>query len=171
MNLPRRGVLGNQDDVPACGTQPCSRIHSRTALDSISNDRVSYFLGDRDTEPPDELGITSFACERQDVASVKLGPSRWTATKSARRRSRISLVMRARQASLLGDRHRDPLAAFGATAAQDFATTTGLLAGAEAMGALTALVMRLIRTLAHGMYSGFAERDRYSPAVRGVKRR
>jgi hypothetical protein len=52
--------------------------------------------------------------------------------------------------SLLGGRHREPLAALGTAAAEDFTSTTGLLASAIAVRALTALVVRLVRTLGHG---------------------
>src|SRR4051812_21531742 len=45
-------------------------------LDSISNDRVSHFLGDRDSEPPDQVGARSSGCERQQVASVEFLTSR-----------------------------------------------------------------------------------------------
>ena len=73
---------------------------------------------------------------------------------------------------LLGDRHRDALAALRATATEDFTTTTGLLASTEAVRALAALVMRLIRTL-HGSSPAFAERDRYAlgPGVSRTGRR
>ncbi len=73
---------------------------------------------------------------------------------------------------LLGDRHRDALTALRATATKDFTTTTGLLASTEAVRALAALVMRLIRTL-HGSSPAFAERDRYAlgPGVSRTGRR
>jgi hypothetical protein len=51
---------------------------------------------------------------------------------------------------LLGDRHRDTLASLRTTATKDFTTTTGLLTGAEAVRALAALIVGLIRTL-HGL--------------------
>ena len=51
---------------------------------------------------------------------------------------------------LLRDRHRDPLAAFRATAAQHFAATSRFLAGTKTMRAFAALVMWLVGTLAHG---------------------
>jgi hypothetical protein len=55
--------------------------------------------------------------------------------------------------SLLRDRHGDALAALGAAAAENLSATAGLLARAEAMGTLPALVMRLIGSLAHGTCS------------------
>src|SRR5688572_8411738 len=61
------------------------------------------------------------------------------------------LVARAAK-SLLRSRHRDALAPFGPASAEDLATATGLLAGAEAMGALAALVVRLVGAL-HGVPS------------------
>jgi hypothetical protein len=73
VKLPRGGVLGNYNDVPASGyptvqAQPLAN----KPLDPIPNDRVPYFLGDRDSEPSDELGITPFSCEREHVPSVQL---------------------------------------------------------------------------------------------------
>ena len=73
VKLPRRGVLGNQDYVPACrhptvDAQPLSQ----QALDPVSNDRVSHFLGDRDAEPSDEGGGQAFASDLEDVATVVL---------------------------------------------------------------------------------------------------
>ena len=57
---------------------------------------------------------------------------------------------------LFGDRHRDPLTSFRATATKHFAPTTRLLTSAEPVGAFAALVVRLIRTLAHGMTPAIA---------------
>lgn len=42
------------------------------APDPIASYRVPYFLGDRDPEPSDEPGITSFSCEREQVTTVNL---------------------------------------------------------------------------------------------------
>ena len=61
---------------------------------------------------------------------------------------------------LLGDRHRDALAALRATATKDFTTTTGLLARTESVSAFTALVVRLVGALAHDI----------TPAVGGADR-
>lgn len=73
VKLPCRGVLGNQDHVPACRhpavlAQPLSQ----QAPDPVSNDRVPHFLGDRDPEPARQVGLRSFACDREDVATVQL---------------------------------------------------------------------------------------------------
>ena len=65
--------------------------------------------------------------------------------------------------SLLGDRHRDPLAALGTATAEHLAATTRLLASAETVRALSALVVWLIGTL-HGISPAIADRDRYSTA-------
>src|SRR5690349_12428985 len=73
VNLPRRGVLGNHYDVPACwypSVDPQPLAHE--APDSIPNDRVPYFLGDRDPESSDEPGIITFSRKRQDMTSVEL---------------------------------------------------------------------------------------------------
>ncbi len=43
------------------------------APDPVASYRVPYFLGDRDPEPSDERGITSFSCEREQVTTVELG--------------------------------------------------------------------------------------------------
>src|SRR5690349_20232301 len=72
--------------------------------------------------------------------------------------------------SLLGDRHRDALATLRATATKDFTTTTGLLARTETVSAFAALVVRLVRTLAHGITpASFSGADRYSRIDGGVK--
>jgi hypothetical protein len=51
---------------------------------------------------------------------------------------------------LLRGGHRDALAALRTATTQHFTSTAGLLASTEAMGALAALVVGLIGTLAHG---------------------
>lgn len=83
-------------------------------------------------------------------------PPDCTSTNSTRCRRRISLAMprgpRRGNASLLRGRHRDALAALRAAATENFTTATGLLASAEAMRALAALVVWLIRAL-HGVPS------------------
>jgi len=57
-------------------------------------------------------------------------------------------------AALGGSGDRDALAALGATATKHLAATTGLLTGAEAVGALAAFIVRLICTLGHDEVSG-----------------
>ena len=74
-----------------------------------------------------------------------------TRRKSARLRSRScpGNRCRSRRASLLCDGHRETLATFRAATPQHAAASPSLHAGAETMGALAALVVRLIGTL-HG---------------------
>jgi hypothetical protein len=77
VNLPRRGVLGNHNHVPADWNPPVeSHPLAYEALDPVSNDRVSHFLGDRDAESTRELGVTTSSCKRQNVTSVELYPVR-----------------------------------------------------------------------------------------------
>ena len=45
---------------------------SQQPLDPVSNDRVSHFLGHRDPESSNQLGITSFSSERQHGLAVQL---------------------------------------------------------------------------------------------------
>ena len=152
------------------GTQPCSRIHSRTqALDPISNDRVSHFLGDRDAEPTDELGITAFSRERQHVAPMQLLAVRLDGDVLGASTEPHLLRDAARHRLLLGDRHRDALAALRATATKDLTATTGLLARTESVGAFAALVVRLVRTLAHGMTPAFCGAGSILSCDGGVK--
>src|SRR5438445_4996020 len=75
----------------------------------------------------------------------------------------MDLVMRcATAALLLRDRDRDPLAALGAPATEHLAPPARLLTGAKSMGALAALVVRLVGTL-HGTVLGcLRNADRYS---------
>src|SRR5262245_30484044 len=56
--------------------------------------------------------------------------------------------------SLLGSRHRETLAALRSAAPQDLTAPARLLACAEAMGALPALVVRLVGTLHDGSPGG-----------------
>ena len=119
---------------------------SQQALDPISNDRVPYFLGDRDAKSSDKLGIISFSRKRQDVAPVELLAISLDFD-VVRTSTEPHLLRDAAHALLLGDRHRDAFATLGATATKHLATTTGLLAGTEAVRPFAALVMRLIRTL------------------------
>src|SRR3569623_344813 len=69
---------------------------------------------------------------------------------------------------LLGDRHADALATLRSAATEYLAASTGLLTGSEAVRALSAFIMRLVRTL-HGLSPAFAERDRYAIGT-GVSR-
>src|SRR3954470_22138238 len=83
---------------------------------------------------------------------------------SARSRSRIAFEIPGTAhvaTSLLRGRHRDALTTLGATATQDFASTTGLLARAKPVGALAALVVRLIGAL-HGWSSSSSRSTRSS---------
>jgi len=52
MKLPRRAVLGNKDHIPP-GWNPAVQPHplAQQPLDSVSNDRVPDFLGDRQAQP------------------------------------------------------------------------------------------------------------------------
>jgi hypothetical protein len=100
--------------------------------------------------------------ERQYMAPVKLPTTRLNCDELGPTTKPHLLRDAAGHLLLLGDRHRDALATLRTAATKDFTTTTGLLAGTEAVGALAALVMRLVRTL-HGNISGaFARRDRYA---------
>jgi hypothetical protein len=131
-------------------------------LDPITNDRVPYFLGDGDAESSDKLGILSFSCKRENVATVQLLAISLnfdvlgTPTEPHLLRDAASHLF-------LGDGHRDALATLCAAAPEHLATSAGLFAGTEAVRPFAALVMRLIRAL-HGNTPGFAERDRYSTA-------
>src|SRR5881394_4047910 len=77
---------------------------------------------------------------------------------SARSRNRIAFeipaIARTRHVamSLLRGGHGDTLATLRSSATQDLAATTGLLARAKPVGALAALVMRLVGAL-HGWSS------------------
>src|SRR5262249_32165295 len=76
MKLPRRAVLGNQDHVPA-GWNPAVKPQplSQKPLDSISNDRVPYFLGNREPEPPARTNSGLLPRDRKHVATMQLHPA------------------------------------------------------------------------------------------------
>src|SRR4051794_9190887 len=73
MKLPRRAVLGNQDQVPT-GWDPSMQAHplSQQPLDPVSNDRVPHFLGDRHAEPASlRLGVMPLR-NAEDMPSMQL---------------------------------------------------------------------------------------------------
>src|ERR1044071_679202 len=74
MKLPRRAVLGNQDQVPT-GGNPTMQAQplSQQPLDPVSNDGVPHFLGDRQTEPASALLGVATLHDRQDMATMQLG--------------------------------------------------------------------------------------------------
>jgi hypothetical protein len=71
---------------------------------------------------------------------------------------------------LLRDRDRDPLAPLGASATEDFTAAAGLLARTEPVGALAALIVRLVGTL-HGWDSTLRGGGSILKGVREVKLR
>jgi hypothetical protein len=131
---------------------------AKHSLDSISDDRVSHFLRHRKSETSGQHGITSFSRNRQNMAAVELLPlgldhhELWPSPESHLLRDAWHL--------LLGSGHRDALATLCTAAAKHFAASTGLLTGAEAVRALTALIVWLVGTLRHSLLR--SERDRYS---------
>lgn len=122
-------------------------------LDPIPNDCVSYFLRDRESEPTSGIGLGPAARDGEEVTTMVLATlgldgdivgalSQPHLFRDPERSSHHDLLLRGR--------HRDPLAALGTTTTKHFATTAGLLARTETMGALAALVMGLKSTLRHG---------------------
>lgn len=154
MKLPCRGVLGNQDQVPAA-RDPAVQANplSQHTLDPVSNDRVPYLLGDREPEPTFEVWCGPLPENRKDMTTVRFSTVRLhgdvVGALSQPHLLGYPQGSAAGHVLLLGGRHREALAALGAAATQNLTATTGLLAGAEAVGPLAALVMRLVRTL-HG---------------------
>src|SRR3954470_20229630 len=121
MKLPRRAVLGNQDQVPTDGN-PAMQAHplAQQALDPISNDRVPHFLGDRQAEPPGPGSaiIDARLRDRQEMAAMQLctaglhrekldAASQPHLLRDARRRAAWHDAL----TLLLGDGDRYPLAA------------------------------------------------------------
>lgn len=77
------------------GTQPFSLIHSRTRrLIRLRTTAFPTFLVTVIPSRPTSLGSLRFRAIAKMCRPCSLRPSVWTATKSARRRSRISFVMR-----------------------------------------------------------------------------
>jgi hypothetical protein len=182
MKLPRRAVLGNQDQVPT-GGNPAMQPHplAQQALDPVSNDRVPHFLGDRQAEPPAPVLAASIVApplrDRKDMPAMVLCTARLhreelgaapqphllgDARRGAARHEVLTL--------LLCDGDRYPLAALGSATAENFTSTAGFLARTEPMRPLATLVMWLVGTL-HGLAPPCGERDRYSrPRVKSSQR-
>src|SRR4051812_8183293 len=142
---------------------------SQASLDPISNDRVSYFLGDRQPEPTSRARLGSLACDRQDMATMQLHTAGLDRDVVDALSQPHLLGDRRRRATrhgalalLLRDGDRDPLAALGAAATEDFTSATGFLTSAEPVGALATFIMRLVGTLGHGSTPPCGEGDRYS---------
>src|SRR5882724_6190803 len=174
MKLPRRAVLGNQDHVPT-GRNPAveAQPFSQQPLDPISNDRVSYFLGNRQPEPPMRAHPGLLSHHRQHVATVQLATAgldrevvdtlpqpHLLADAQQGQRGQRTATRHGASKLLLRDRDRDALASLRTATAEDFATTAGFLAGAKPVGALATLVMWLVGTL-HGSTPPCGEGHRY----------
>jgi hypothetical protein len=143
---------------------------SQQPLDPISNDRVSYFLGNRQTEPPTRAHVGLLSYDRQHVAAVQLpatGLDR-EVVDTLPQSHLLADAQRGQRAAtrhgapklLLRNRDRDALAPLGAAAAEDFTTTAGFLAGSKPVRALATLVMWLVGTL-HGRTPPGGEGHRY----------
>ncbi len=156
------------------GTQPFRRNHSRNnRLIRLRTTAFPTFFVIVRPSLPRGLDSARGCASASTWRPWSFLPQRWTATKSTRRLSRISLptpnAVR-RGTLLLRDRDRDPFASLGATAAEDFTAAAGFLPGAEPVGALAALVVWLVRTL-HGSTPPGGEGDRYSRARMKSSRR
>ena len=126
------------------GTQPCSRIHSRSKrLIRFRTGAFPTFLVTVRPNRPARSAADRRRASARTCRPCSLIPSVCTATNSERCRNRISLEMPS-DTSLLGSRDRDPLASLCATTPQHFASATRLLARTESVRALAALVVRLI---------------------------
>src|SRR5437868_4195211 len=77
MKLPRRAVLGNQDQVPT-GGDPSMQAHplSQQPLDPVSNDCVSHFLGDGQTEAASLRWLDVPLRDRKDMPAMQLRTTR-----------------------------------------------------------------------------------------------
>src|SRR3954471_21073161 len=143
MKLPRRAVLGNQDQVPTDGN-PAVEAHplAQHALDPVSNDRVPHFLGDRQAEPPGPGGgiIAARLRDRQDMTAMQLCTARLHREelgaasqphlfRDARRRAAWHEAL----TLLLRDCDRYPLAPLGTATAKDLSSPAGFLARTKPM--------------------------------------
>ena len=149
------------------------------ALDPIPNGGVPYFLGHGQPEPTREVGRRALPSDREHVATVELHTVRLNSNE-VRALSQAHLLREPSRSALrhellLRSGHRDTLATLRATTTKHFTTAAGLLASAEAMGTLAALVVGLVGTL-HGKSPNpgakriqatglVAEGDRYSSRV------
>lgn len=160
MKLPRRAVLGNQDQVPTGGNPPVqAHPFSQQPLDPVSNDGVPHFLGDRHPEATADHRAGPPPREREDMSTMQLGAA-GLHREELGALSQPHLLRDARRPAarhggatlLLGDRDRDALASLGAPSTKDFTSSAGFLACAKPVGPLAALVVRLVGTL-HGLLS------------------